>query len=1299
MLRLLKWLLGLLLVIVLLLGGAVGYFTATEDGLQRLLALGQRHAPGELRWSRADGRIAGPLDLAGFSYRQADGLEVAIDSAELRWEPRELLRRRLHLNKLALSGLTLRLPELAEAAPPAEGPLRLPDLELPLSVRIDELDLRDIRIYPSGVDEPIVIERVQFAAAAEGSRFQLLRLDATAPEGSASVAGVIEPRGDYPLDLKLTWRYRHPQFGAFSGGGTAKGTLRRLVVNQRVDGAATAELRATLTDLMSQPGWDARLQLASDDLGVFSPALAKAPLEATLQSRGNLDDFSAEAQLATTAPEAGPVELALEATGNTRTVHLSKLSLRPQKRPGELLLSGDVGLTPLRLDLAGRWRELGWPLDADARQLSLPEGELALRGTPDDLVATLSTGLDGPQLGRLRLALDATVKGRAVTLSSLRLAAPDGVLDLTAKGGFDPASGRLDLNGQWRELGWPLVGEPEFRSAKGRFGIDGTLDKYRLTLEAEAGGKAIPAGSWRLDGEGSQHALERFELVGKLLDGELRAGGSAAWQPAPAWQVRVDASGIDPSLQWPELPGKLNLALASKGEVGADGPALTATLERLSGRFRGQPVAGRGELALTGKALTVDRLNIEHGRTKLAVNGKLGDRWALEWTLDAPKLASLAPMLKGRVSASGRLAGDAARPVVSADLELRNLAVGGTKLKRLDGKALIDIGGRKRSRLDFNATGLVLAGQQWRELKISGGGKPDSHRLEVKLSGDLARLDLALDGGIDGRQWRGRLLRLDAAGTPLGDWRLQRPAALRASAEQASLETACLASDPARICAEGGWSAAKGVRGKVKIASFDAARLREFLPPDMRLEAALDGDLDGSVDASGRVRASAALRLGPGTLSAPGDVEPVEIRFGPGKVDATLDGDRAGADFGLDLGALGRVSGKLGLRRLDSDPLLGGDVQARIADLALVSAFVPQLQAVEGRLDADLKLGGPLSMPVVNGRVLIDGFAAEVPELSLKIEDGRFELASDGKGPLRISGSARSGEGALKLDGTLDPATRALELKISGDRFQVAATRQIRAVISPDMRVTMEADGMRVEGKLLIPSAHIKAGGGGGDGKLVQVSSDVVIVDGNGEAKKKAPAGNFHLHLRIVLGDDIQVEAADFSGKLRGGLLITQKPGLAPRATGEIEVVNGDYIVYGQQLSIQRGRILFSGGPVDNPRLDLDVARRVEAYDVLAGAKIRGTAQAPILQLYSEPPMPDSSILSYMLLGQPPGTKGGSYTLGKYLTPDLYVGYGIGLFNAINTFNMRYRLTDRLALQAASGAASSADLIYTIERW
>ena len=102
--------------------------------------------------------------------------------------------------------------------------------------------------------------------------------------------------------------------------------------------------------------------------------------------------------------------------------------------------------------------------------------------------------------------------------------------------------------------------------------------------------------------------------------------------------------------------------------------------------------------------------------------------------------------------------------------------------------------------------------------------------------------------------------------------------------------------------------------------------------------------------------------------------------------------------------------------------------------------------------------------------------------------------------------------------------------------------------------------------------------------------------------------------------------------------------------------------------------------------------------DCLGGARIQGTAQATRLEPYSEPPKPDAGVLSFILLGLPPGTKGGSYTLGNYLTPDLYASDGIGQTDAINTCKMRYKLTDKPALEVESGSGSSADLIYTIEK-
>jgi translocation and assembly module TamB len=56
-----------------------------------------------------------------------------------------------------------------------------------------------------------------------------------------------------------------------------------------------------------------------------------------------------------------------------------------------------------------------------------------------------------------------------------------------------------------------------------------------------------------------------------------------------------------------------------------------------------------------------------------------------------------------------------------------------------------------------------------------------------------------------------------------------------------------------------------------------------------------------------------------------------------------------------------------------------------------------------------------------------------------------------------------------------------------------------------------------------------------------------------------------------------------------------------------------------------------------------------------------------------------------------------SLVVGKYLSPKLYVAYGMGLFEPVSTFRIRYLLSKKLTLQAERGEGVSGDLLYTVE--
>ncbi len=209
-------------------------------------------------------------------------------------------------------------------------------------------------------------------------------------------------------------------------------------------------------------------------------------------------------------------------------------------------------------------------------------------------------------------------------------------------------------------------------------------------------------------------------------------------------------------------------------------------------------------------------------------------------------------------------------------------------------------------------------------------------------------------------------------------------------------------------------------------------------------------------------------------------------------------------------------------------------------------------------------------------------------------------------------------------------------------------------------------------------------------------------------------------------------------------------PAQVTTARGELNVSSGRYEAYGQKLEIERGRLLFAGGPVDNPGIDARAVRRLQqttaGAQVTVGVEVKGTLKSPELALFSDPAMGQSDTLSYLLFGRPADTanpaqgaamaaaaralklRGGealaqrigarfgieevdiqnvqtstgaqdaALVLGKRLSPRLYVNYSIGLIEPVSVFRIRYELTKNWVLQAESGLNQGADLLYTIER-
>ncbi|HET9225269.1 MAG TPA: translocation/assembly module TamB domain-containing protein, partial [Thermoanaerobaculia bacterium] len=615
---------------------------------------------------------------------------------------------------------------------------------------------------------------------------------------------------------------------------------------------------------------------------------------------------------------------------------------------------------------------------------------------------------------------------------------------------------------------------------------------------------------------------------------------------------------------------------------------------------------------------------------------------------------------------------------------------------------------------------------------------------------EQGRLDLALAGGlINPTSWKGQIRRLDLRSEQIGNWDLARPAGLQASPESVGLQGFCWQSGGAQLCADGGWAKAGNWNVDSTIADFPLNRFKPFLPTDLQIT----GDLNGKVRArgNGAVLASADvdLRPGPGELRFPGDEgRMLAFRYEQGVIQAQAGaGGQGVATAQIALVDVGSLSARLNIPRLakgvqlQSQPL-SGRIDVNLNNLAFVEGFVPDINDPAGSLVGGYQLSGTVGSPRFVGQARLANGKADIPRLGLELRDFQLAAIGDGSGALTLDGQVRSGKGTLTLKGKAGvPASETpIRLAISGSGFQAMDTEEIKLLVSPDLEVTYDRKLFRVAGDVTVPSADIVIEKRGERGP-VAASKDVVFV--NAEAAPP-PQQDMALsaRVRVILGKDVEMNVLGLKAKPTGSILVVEEPGRVTTGTGELELKEGTFKAYGQDLSIERGRVIFAGGPINNPYLDVRASRRADDGTV-AGINAKGTLETPEVTLWSNPPMDQSQQLAYLLMGRPLnrvspeegdqlanaanalGIRGGnllakklaarfgleeariesdgsldqaSLVVGKYLSPKLYVAYGIGLFEPINTFRVRYLLSDKWTLQAESGEGTSADALYTIER-
>ncbi|WP_239023756.1 translocation/assembly module TamB domain-containing protein [Salinicola corii] len=1359
LLFLILWLLGL----VLTLAG----LGLSPWGSQWLFE--QAQSRGWVEAQRFEGAPLDELTVEGLRL-SAGALDLSVDRLHLAWADDCLLKGRVCLDDLTIAGARVRLGE-SESRPPPEPEAAedggMPSISVPLPIEIRQVRLDDVGIHLADGTN-VHWDHFRTGAEMSGNHLKLLpttlertRIALPDTPGRTLAApdlgsGVLSSDA---IDVSVAINTPADE------GGAKPSTPLTDSAAPPDDPIAMALTPLTLAAAANVADGDAgqtdvRVQSIEQSLREIRDRLPniQVPLEVEIP-----DLTVSDLRLEGPSPQRLD-KLTLSASAVDRRIEIHRLMVDAPDGHAELTASAELGGdVPLSLSLRGRVTRApvyGQTLSLDAS------------GTLADLDIRLRT------TGNAEAAVDAKLQAFepglpfSVNVNAERLRWP-----LVSR----PFAPLTDLDGGVDEVA--ILGARELRGIQGTeqppaqyqldhlaLDVEGRLDDYRASVDLAGQGEGLPPVTLTAAGEGD---LDHFRWKPMRLaakGGQLNSQGTVRWTPALSASVNLDFEQLPLGAFTQAVTGQLNgqartaFAMRDDGGWQLSVPQLT-----IDGRLQQRALKLNARLdGNSDMQWNIRALDFRQGDNRVTANGRIDDNLAIDGQIDAPALGTILPDLSGALRGHFRGRGTLERPQITVDLQGSDVGYAENRLDQLALKATSTGTQDPQFDVDLNASGIQAGGQQLRSVDLDLQGRLSRHQLSLDVSGGeglpVAQASVRLQGGLDSalQHYRGAFSRLSVS-TDYGDIALRDSLDFSANLTNSSATISPFCLDRQQggalcLAERMNASAAQG-RAALSIDDIPMALLNDFMPSGWQVDGQTNGNVIASWSRGGQAWAATA------DIDSRVDVRGVDARGAPWRVPAaamslSLDANqqRAQTQFELQLENAGRVQ----LQARIDDPAGQGSLQGRLqmSDLRFspYRPLVSGIDQLEGAINGDVSLGGTIAMPALNGDVTIDGVKAKGDMSPVAVTDGQLTLTLQGQSST-LQGFVQSEDGRLDLTGDAnwqEPGNWRANADIDGTEapLMVAMPAYGRLRIAPDLQIRAMPQRLQVRGDVSVPWARLEVGQIPSSAQAP--SSDAVVIteeedrqqqaaaqqndEGAGTAQALADAGmQLDVRVNLHLGPDMKLEAYGLEAGLRGELQVRQGTGPV-QLYGDVNLVDGTYTSFGQDLIIRQGQVLFSG-PASQPSLQFEAIRNPDTTEdnVIAGLRVTGSASAPRLTIFSEPAMTESRALSYILRGRAPEDSGSGddaltsaliglslsqtgsavgqvgqafgvqdlsldasgsgddsqVVVSGYVFDDLKVSYGVGIFSPIAELTLRYRLIQNLYLQAVSGAAQAVDLIYT----
>ncbi|WP_058912565.1 autotransporter assembly complex protein TamB [Entomohabitans teleogrylli] len=926
-----------------------------------------------------------------------------------------------------------------------------------------------------------------------------------------------------------------------------------------------------------------------------------------------------------------------------------------------------------------------------------------------------------------------------------------GPVDMVLRAQTELAEAGLPLNLEVisQQLYWPFSGEKQFQADDVRLKLSGKMTDYTLSFRTAVKGQDVPPATITLDAKGNEQQVNLDKLRVAALQGNIDLSALLDWQQAISWRGELSLKGINTAQQFPDWPAKLDGIVKTRGSLYGGSWQLDIPELKLNGNVKQNPVKVEGQLKGNNYLQwTIPGLHLALGRNSADVKGELGEKaLALDATIDAPHLDNALPGLGGNAKGVIKVRGDVKAPQLLADVTANNLRWQALTIARVLLKGDVTSTDQIAGNLDLRVDRIAQPGLDIRQVALEAKGNEKQHQLQLNIQGEPVSGQLALSGSFNRAEerWRGELTNTRFA-TPVGPWSQSRAVALdyRNQEQMISVGPHCWTNPNAELCVPQTIEAGAKGHAAITLNRFDLAMLKPFMPPETQAAGVFSGKADVSWDST-----ADGLPQGQVTLSGRGVKVTQEVNgavlpvaFDTLNLNADLRNNRAQLGWMIRLVNNGQFDGQLQVSDPQARRDLAGNVNISNFSLGMVNPIFTRGEKASGMLNARLTLGGNAASPQLFGDLRLSDLDMEGNFMPFEMQPSQISLRFNGMNSV-LQGMVNTRQGQISLNGDADWSQlenwRA-RIAAKGSRVRITVPPMVRLDVSPDVVFEATPSLFTLDGSVDVPWARIVVHEV--PESAVGVSSDEVMLDKDLKPEKEQTASiPINSNLLIHVGNNVRLDAFGLKARLNGDLKVAQdKQGLG--LNGQINIPEGRFHAYGQDLIVRKGELLFSGPP-DQPILNIEAIRNPEATenDVIAGVRVTGTADEPKAEIFSDPAMSQQEALSYLLRGQGLDSSGSDsaamtsmligmgvaqsgQVVGKigetfgvsnlaldtagvgdssqvvvsgYVLPGLQVKYGVGIFDSLATLTLRYRLMPKLYLEAVSGVDQALDLLYRFE--